>query len=84
MFEMDGFEVVELLCDNLFFVEMFIVFMMVLNVDEFSQFKGYSLGVIDYIGKFINEQILLFKVEILLNLYCSKQQFVCVLVQVYQ
>ncbi|MTH64026.1 GGDEF domain-containing response regulator [Paracoccus shanxieyensis] len=82
--EMDGFEVAELLRDNPFSAETPIVFMTASNADEFSQLKGYSSGAIDYIGKPINEQILLSKVEILLNLYRSKQQLVRALAQVHQ
>ncbi|SMO65844.1 GGDEF domain-containing response regulator [Paracoccus laeviglucosivorans] len=82
--EMDGFEVASFLRDNPFSAETPIVFMTASNLDELSQLKGYGAGAIDYIGKPINEQILLSKVQILLNLYRSKQQLVQALEQVHR
>ncbi|XQZ47510.1 diguanylate cyclase (plasmid) [Paracoccus yeei] len=80
---MDGFEVATLLRDGPFSAETPIIFMTASNADEFSQLRGYDSGAIDYIGKPINERILLSKVRLFLDLYRSRQQLVQALAQVH-
>ncbi|MFT4015169.1 MAG: diguanylate cyclase [Paracoccus sp. (in: a-proteobacteria)] len=81
---MDGFEVASLLRDNPFSAETPIIFMTASNTDELSQLRGYDSGAIDYIGKPINESILLSKVGLFLELYRSRQQLVQALAQVHE
>ena len=81
---MDGFEVASLLRDGPFSAETPIIFMTASNADEFSQLRGYESGAIDYIGKPINERILLSKVGLFLDLYRSRQQLAQALAQVHR
>ncbi|MCV2446209.1 diguanylate cyclase domain-containing protein [Paracoccus sp. DMF] len=81
---MDGFEVATLLRDGPFSAETPIIFMTASNADEFSQLRGYDSGAIDYIGKPINERILLSKVGLFLELYRSRQQLMQALAQVHR
>ncbi|MTH79205.1 diguanylate cyclase domain-containing protein [Paracoccus aestuariivivens] len=82
--DMDGFEVATFLRDNPVSAETPIVFLTASNTDEFSQLKGYMSGAIDYVGKPINERILLSKVAIFLELYQHKQRLVSALTEVHR
>jgi diguanylate cyclase (GGDEF)-like protein/PAS domain S-box-containing protein len=82
--EMDGFEVAGFLRDNPFSADTPLIFMTASNADEFNQLKGYDSGAIDYIGKPINERILLSKVGLFLDLWRSRQQLMQALAQVHQ
>jgi len=82
--EMDGFEVAEYLRDNPFSAETPIVFLTASNSDEMSQIRGYRSGAIDYVQKPVNEQILLSKVSILLELYQNKNRLVQALREVHR
>ncbi|WP_134680597.1 diguanylate cyclase domain-containing protein [Paracoccus ravus] len=82
--EMDGYEVAEYLRDNPFSAETPIVFLTASNVDELSQIRGYMSGAIDYVQKPVNEQILLSKVAIFLELYRNKNRLVFALKEVHR
>ncbi|MGA0614050.1 diguanylate cyclase domain-containing protein [Paracoccus sp. KR1-242] len=82
--EMDGFEVAEYLRDNPFSAETPIVFLTASNSDEVSQIRGYMSGAIDYVQKPVNEQILLSKVSVLLELYLNKNRLVQALREVHR
>lgn len=72
---MDGYEVLDMLSwdDRTKYIP--VIFITANYADEKHQLKGYRYGAVDYLFKPINEQILLSKVKVFLELYEQKQQY---------
>lgn len=70
--EMDGFEVASLLQEEITTRQTPIIFVTAAYGDDLHRLKGYHSGAVDYIAKPINDQILLSKVRVFLELYRSK------------
>lgn len=70
--EMDGFEVASLLQEEITTRQTPIIFVTAAYGDDLHRLKGYHSGAVDYIAKPINDQILLSKVRVFLDLYRSK------------
>ena len=70
---MDGFEVASFLAEEDRTREVPIIFVTA-AADELNRLRGYGHGAVDYIAKPINEDILLSKVRIFLQLYRSRQE----------
>lgn len=70
--EMDGFEVASLLQEEITTRQTPIIFVTAAYGDDLHRLKGYNSGAVDYIAKPINDQILLSKVRVFLDLYRSK------------
>jgi diguanylate cyclase (GGDEF)-like protein len=71
---MDGFEVAQVLSEDPLSRETPIIFVTAAYADDMNRLKGYSFGAVDYIAKPINDQVLLSKVKVFLDLWRSKQQ----------
>ena len=72
--EMDGFEAASLLLDHPKTSHIPIIFITAIAKDEVFEFKGYQSGAVDYLIKPINENILLSKIKIFLELHKNKKQ----------
>ncbi|NYE21766.1 diguanylate cyclase (GGDEF)-like protein [Pigmentiphaga litoralis] len=70
--DMDGFEVADIMSDELHLEETPIIFVTAAYADDLSRLKGYRSGAVDYIAKPVNDAILLSKVKVFLELYGSK------------
>ncbi|MES2682261.1 MAG: diguanylate cyclase [Pseudomonadota bacterium] len=70
--EMDGFEVASLLQEEFTTRQTPIIFVTAAYGDDMHRLRGYHSGAVDYISKPINDQILLSKVRVFLELYRSK------------
>ncbi len=72
---MDGYEVLDMLSwdDRTKYIP--VIFITANYADEKHQLKGYRYGAVDYLFKPINEQILLGKIKVFLELYEQKQQY---------
>lgn len=70
--EMDGFEVASLLQEEVTTRQTPIIFVTAAYGDDLHRMKGYHSGAVDYIAKPINDQILLSKVRVFLELYRGK------------
>ena len=71
--EMDGFEVASLLAEEERNKLTPIIFVTAAYSDDIHRLKGYHAGAVDYIAKPINDQILLSKVRVFLELYRGKR-----------
>ena len=69
--DMDGFEVANLLNDDVLNRETPIIFISA-AYDDLNRLKGYGAGAVDYIAKPVNEVILRSKVQVFLELYRRK------------
>ncbi len=72
--EMDGFEVAALLQEEETTRQTPIIFVTAAYGDDLHQLRGYHSGAVDYISKPLNDQILLSKVRIFLELHRAKLQ----------
>ena len=72
--EMDGFEVAELIAEEDKNRLTPIIFVTAAYADDLNRLKGYHAGAVDYIAKPINDQILLSKVSVFLELWRAKQE----------
>lgn len=66
--DINGFEVAELMRDNIKTHDIPIIFITAINKDESYMFKGYELGAVDYLHKPINSDILRSKVNVFVKL----------------
>lgn len=82
--EMDGFEVAALLQEEVTTRQTPIIFVTAAYGDDLHRLKGYDSGAVDYIAKPINNQILLSKVRIFLELYRSKTELQSSLEQLFE
>ena len=82
--EMDGFETASLIgeAENNRLTP--IIFVTAAYADDLNRLKGYHSGAVDYIAKPINDQILISKVRVFLELYRSKQELQTALEQLYE
>ncbi len=69
---MDGYEVASLLQEEFTTRQTPIIFVTAAYADDLNRLKGYSAGAVDYIAKPINDQVLLSKVRVFLELYRTK------------
>lgn len=85
MFGMDGFEVVELMCQCKDIQIILIIFVMVISKEKKYVFKGYQVGVVDYLFKLLDLLIFKSKVNFFLELdwQCCELQVKFKEVQVY-
>ncbi|OQY46469.1 MAG: hypothetical protein B6242_07750 [Anaerolineaceae bacterium 4572_78] len=67
--DMNGFELAELLRGNYKTKNMPVIFISAIYSDELDLLKGYKVGAVDFISKPFIPEILLSKVQILLNLH---------------
>lgn len=65
----DGFEVVKIFFGNKKIKDIFVIFLLVLNIEKKYIFKGYESGVVEYIIKFVDIDLLILKVKIFLKIY---------------
>ncbi|MCU7834058.1 MAG: EAL domain-containing protein [gamma proteobacterium symbiont of Taylorina sp.] len=72
--EMNGYEVAEFLREEEETQQVPIIFVTAVYKDEQHLLQGYGAGAVDYIEKPINEEILLSKVKIFLELHQQKEQ----------
>lgn len=70
--DMDGFEVADIMIDEMQLAQTPIIFVTAAYADDLSRLKGYGSGAVDYIAKPVNDAILLSKVKVFLELYGSK------------
>ena len=75
--EMDGFEVASLLQEEITTRQTPIIFVTAAYGDDLHRLKGYNSGAVDYIAKPINDQILLSKVRVFLDLYRTSPTTTC-------
>jgi len=66
--DINGFEVAELMRDNIKTKDIPIIFITAINKEESYMFKGYELGAVDYLHKPINSDILRSKVNVFVKL----------------
>ena len=71
--EMDGFETAELMKGNELTRYIPIIFVTAISKEEFSIFKGYEIGAVDYLSKPIEPVIFKSKVKVFLELYSQKK-----------
>ena len=71
--EMDGFEVASLLAEEERNKLTPIIFVTAAYSDDIHRLKGYHAGAVDYIAKPINDQILLSKVRVFLDLWSARR-----------
>lgn len=72
--EMDGYELVEFLRNNLSTQTLPVIFVSAIFSDEYHHRKGYDAGAVDFISKPFNPDILLSKVKVFLELYRQRLQ----------
>lgn len=72
--EMDGFEVASLLAEEDRNKLTPIIFVTAAYSDDIHRLKGYHAGAVDYIAKPINDQILLSKVRVFLDLWTARRE----------
>lgn len=72
--EMDGFETASLLLDHPKTSHIPIIFITAFDRDESFEFKGYASGVVDYLVKPINDDILNSKVNVFLELFLERKK----------
>lgn len=70
--DMDGFEVARHLADDPRTCSIPVIFVTAAYLDDLNRLKGYTFGAVDYIGKPINDAVLLSKVTVFLDLHISK------------
>lgn len=66
---LDGFEVVKIFFGNKKIKDIFVIFFLVFNIEKKYIFKGYEIGVVEYIIKFVDIDLLILKVKIFLKIY---------------
>ena len=71
---MDGFETAKLIRERTKTSTVPIIFITAYNVGEYNASKGYSLGAVDYIFFPFNEEFLLAKVKVFLDLYFLRKK----------
>jgi signal transduction histidine kinase len=72
--DIDGFEVAELLRENKRNKNVPIIFATAFGKEDQQIFKGYHSGAVDYLFKPIDENILLSKINVFLELYNQRQK----------
>lgn len=72
--EMDGFEVADLMKSREKTRHIPIIFLTAISKEEYSIFKGYEVGAVDYLFKPIEPVILRSKVKVFINLYKQKEE----------
>lgn len=72
--EMDGFEVASLLAEEERNRLTPVIFVTAAYSDDIHRLKGYHAGAVDYIAKPINDQILLSKVRVFLDLWRARRE----------
>ncbi len=82
--EMDGYELAELLTGEEKTKSIPIIFLTAAYKDERHRLRAYGTGAVDYIEKPINDQVLLAKVGIFLELHNNKQALQWVLAELAQ
>jgi signal transduction histidine kinase len=73
---MDGYEVGELLRNEKNTKHIPIIFITAIDRDEYHEVKGYKTGAVDFIFKPVNEEILLSKVKVFVELHQAKMELV--------
>lgn len=71
---LDGFETAKLIRERTKTSTVPIIFITAYNVGEYNASKGYSLGAVDYIFFPFNEEFLLAKVKVFLDLYFLRKK----------
>lgn len=71
---MDGFETAKLIRERTKTSTVPIIFITAYNLGEYNASKGYSLGAVDYIFFPFNEEFLLAKVKVFLDLYFLRKK----------
>jgi signal transduction histidine kinase len=71
---MDGFETAKIIRERTKTSTVPIIFITAYNVGEYNASKGYSLGAVDYIFFPFNEEFLLAKVRVFLDLYFLRKK----------
>ncbi len=74
MEKMDGYELVEVIREKEKTKYLPIIFMSGVHFDEFSVFKGYESGAVDYLTKPYIREILISKTQVFLDLFHQKTQ----------
>ena len=82
--DMDGFETASLILDHPKTKHIPVIFVTAIAIDESFEFKGYKCGAVDYMTKPINDDILLSKVKIFLEIYQQKEQLQRTLGELYR
>ncbi|PWC52479.1 hypothetical protein TSO221_14195 [Azospirillum sp. TSO22-1] len=82
--EMDGYELAELLTGEERTKSVPIIFLTAAYKDERHRLRAYGTGAVDYIEKPINDQVLLAKVGIFLELFNNKEALQWVLAELAQ
>ncbi|MCS5708830.1 response regulator [Candidatus Berkiella cookevillensis] len=72
--EMDGYEVLEIMHTNDDLKKIPVIFLTAYYTDENHRLKGYELGAVDYLYKPIEENILLGKVKIFMEMHKSREE----------
>ncbi len=72
--EMDGYEVAEMIRGYEQTQDIPIIFITAAFTDEYHRMRGYASGAVDYIIKPIQNEILLAKVRVFLELYTNRQK----------
>ncbi len=72
--DMDGYEVAQLLRSEERTKHIPIIFVTAIDRDERFELKGYETGAVDFIFKPLNDQVLLSKVKVFLELYHTKAE----------
>lgn len=78
---MDGFQLAAALAQDDRTRETPIIFITGAEGDDLSRVKGYEFGAVDYIAKPVNEQVLVSKVRVFVDLWSSKRQLQNLLMQ---
>ncbi|MCP4266680.1 MAG: EAL domain-containing protein [Candidatus Brocadiaceae bacterium] len=82
--DMDGFETASLILDHPKTKHIPVIFVTAVATGESLEFKGYKSGAVDYMTKPINNDILLSKVRIFLEIHKQKEQLQRTLGELYR
>lgn len=74
--EVNGFELAKMIRDIDINRQTPLIFLSAVHMDEFSIFKGYSRGAVDYLTKPINNEILQSKVRVFLELEKTRSELI--------
>ncbi len=75
--KMNGYELALKMNEERSGVKVPIIFITASYVNEMQVFKGYDSGAVDYLFKPVDNQILLCKVNVFLDLFNQKQTIIC-------
>ncbi|MCP4255102.1 MAG: diguanylate cyclase, partial [Candidatus Scalindua sp.] len=81
---MDGFETALLILDHPRTKHIPVIFVTAVAKDEKFEFKGYKCGAVDYMTKPVNDDIMVSKVRVFLEIYLHKEQLQSTLGELYR